>query len=329
MGLWQHHVGVIKRIRDVINKRVIVTGGDGFLAHHLIPLLMKEYYEVFPIKHEAYDLLVEDRVKAMYDNIKPDIVIHLAARVGGIQYNQLNPAKLFYENLQMGVHLIHLGHLFGKLEKFVCLGSVCSYPVSPPIPFREDDLWNGFPESTNAGYGIAKRSLEEMCRVYREQYEMNNIFLLPCNLYGIADDFSQESAHVVPMLIKRTIEAKERKSKELIVWGSGNATREFLYAGDCAKLILSATQNYNDKWPINLGSGKETSIKELAELIAELVDYKGEIVWDESRPDGQPRRFLDISRSIMWLGFNPENAMPLREGLKRTIDWYYKNKGDL
>jgi GDP-L-fucose synthase len=313
----------------LIDKRVIVTGSEGFLGSHLMPLLLYEYAQVIGIEHRAYDLLKEDRVKAMYRNIKPDIVIHLAARVGGIQYNQKNPAKLFYENLMMGAHLIHQGWKYGKLEKFTCLGSICAYPISPPIPFNEDDLWNGYPEISNAPYGLAKRSLEVMCRAYREQYGMNCIYLMPVNLMGERDDFSDESAHVIPMLIKRFINAKEKGYPCTEVWGTGLATREFLYAGDCAKLIVEATKSYNEHYPMNLGSGKETSIAELAELIAELVDYKGKILWNDAMPDGQPRRFLDISRSIQWLGFNPEKAMPLREGLKKTIEWYKENRSNL
>lgn len=313
----------------MIHKRVVVTGGDGFLGHHLVPLLTEHYVETIIIKHEYYDLLEKERVKAMYENIKPDIVIHLAARVGGIQYNLKNPAKLFYENLQMGVNLIHEGWKYGRLGKFTCLGTICSYPLSPPIPFKEDDLWDGYPEPTNGSYGVAKRSLEEMCRAYRKQYGMPCIYLMPVNLMGEFDDFSDQTAHVIPMLIKRFIEAKKNKAKEVQVWGSGQATREFLYAGDCAQMILTATEKYNESYPMNLGSGKETSIAELAELIKELVGYKGKIVWDSSKPDGQPRRFLDVSRSIQYLGFNPEKALPLKEGLKKTIEWYMKNRSEL
>jgi GDP-L-fucose synthase len=314
----------------MINKRVIVTGSEGFLGSHLMPLLAHEYSQVIGIRHEAYDLLCEDRVKAMYHNLEPDIVIHLAARVGGIQYNQKNPAKLFYENLQMGMHMIHQGYRYGKLEKFTCLGSVCQYPCRPEhFPFIEDDIYGNYPESTNAPYGYSKRSLEVMCRAYREQYGMNNIFLLPCNLFGEFDTFTENEAHVIPMLIKRFIHAKENGLESCVVWGTGEATREFLYAGDCAKLIVEATKSYNESYPMNLGSGKETSIAELAELISELVGYKGKIVWDDTKPDGQPRRFLDISRSIQWLGFKPEKALPLEEGLKRTIEWYLKNRSKL
>jgi len=313
----------------MINKSVAVTGGDGFLGHHLVPLLQREYSDVTVIKKEYYDLLKEKDVISMYNRIEPDVVIHLAARVGGIQYNQKNPAKLFYENLQMGVHLIHEGHRYGKLDKFTCIGTICAYPISPEIPFKEDDLWNGYPELTNAPYGTSKRSLEVMCRAYREQYGMNCIYLMPVNCFGEHDSFDNETAHVIPMLIKRFINAKENNLSEVEVWGTGLATREFLYAGDCAKLIVEATKSYNEAYPMNLGSGKETSIAELAELIAKLVGYKGKIVWDESKPDGQPRRFLDISRSIQWLGFNPKKAVSLEEGLKRTIEWYQDNRCDL
>jgi GDP-L-fucose synthase len=313
----------------LIKKRVVVTGSEGFLGHHVMKELMPEYSQIIGISHKDYDLLKEDRVKALYDNLKPDIVIHLAARVGGIQYNIVNPATLFYHNLQMGVHLIHFGMLYGRLEKFVCISTICSYPVSPSIPFSEDELWDGKPEISNLPYGLAKRSLETMCQAYRKQYGMNCIYLMPTNNFGEEDCFTQEQGHVIPMLIKRFIHAKENKLTFVTVWGSGLATREFLYAGDCAKLIVEATKSYNEPYPMNLGSGKETSIAELAELIAELVGYKGKIVWDTSKPDGQPRRFLDISRSIQWLGFNPERALPLREGLRRTIEWYMENRDKL
>jgi GDP-L-fucose synthase len=311
--------------KSMINKTVVITGGDGFLGHHLVPLVAQEYTDVEVARKEYYDLLKTEDVKGMYHELKPDIVIHLAAVVGGIQFNQKNPAQLFHDNIKMGVDLIHEG-MVARVEKFVCIGTVCMYPIFSPIPFKEEDIWNGYPEPTNAPYAISKRSLEVMCRAYRQQYGMNTIFLLPCNMFGPFDTFTNEQGHVIPMLIKRFIEAKEQNLSQTIVWGTGQATREFLYVEDCAKMILEATNSYNDEHPMNLGSGKETSIAELAGTIARLVDYKGQIVWDDSMPDGQPRRFLDISRSMMYLGFQPEQAVSLEEGLKKTIDWYLENR---
>jgi GDP-L-fucose synthase len=312
---------------EMINKRVVVTGGDGFLGHHVVPLLEREYSEVTVVKHEYYDLLKEQDVISMYRRIQPDVVIHLAARVGGIQYNQANPGKLFRENMQMGMLLIHEGMVYGRLNKFVNIGTTCMYPRTPEhLPFIEDDIYGNYPESTNAPYAISKRSLEVMGRAYHKQYGMNIIMLMPANMYGIEDTFTDEQGHVIPMLIKRFVKAKENKSSEVKVWGTGKATREFLYAGDCAEAIVLATEKYNSSEPMNIGSGQEIKIADLAKLIAKLVGFKGDIVFDTSMPDGQPRRFLDVSKAGKELGWKA--STPLEEGLKKTIAWYLQNRGD-
>jgi GDP-L-fucose synthase len=312
----------------MVNKRVVVTGGDGFLGHHVVPLLEKEYSEVTVVKHEYYDLLKEQDVISMYRRIQPDIVIHLAARVGGIQYNIANPGKLFRENMQMGMNLIHQGYLYGRLEKFVNIGTTCMFPRIPEhLPFIEDDIYGNYPEVSNAPYAISKRSLEVMGRAYCKQYGMNIIFLMPANMYGTEDTFTDEQGHVIPMLIKRFIGAKENNTEIVRVWGTGKATREFLYAGDCAEAILLATEKYNSPEPMNIGSGQEIRITDLAELIAKLVGFKGKIEFDASMPDGQPRRFLDVSKAEKELGWKA--STPLEEGLKRTIDWYLANRSSL
>lgn len=311
----------------MVNKRIVVTGGDGFLGHHVVPLLRGKYSDLFPLKHNYFDLLKEDHVVSMYKEIKPDIVIHLAARVGGIQYNMANPGKLFRENMQMGMNLIHQGYLYGKLEKFVNIGTTCMYPRIPEhLPFIEDDIYGNYPEQTNAPYAISKRSLEVMGRAYNKQYGMNIIFLMPANMYGPEDTFTNEQGHVIPMLIKRFIQAKENGLTTTRVWGTGKATREFLYAGDCAQAILLATEKYNSPEPMNIGSGQEIMIADLAKLIAELVGYEGKIEFDASMPDGQPRRFLDVSKAEKEIGWKA--STPLKDGLKKTIDWYLANRGD-
>lgn len=306
---------------NLSGKRILVTGGDGFLGHHLVPLLQEKTNNVFVAKHAEFDLLQLQSTVEMYQRYMPDVVIHLAARVGGIQYNQKNPGKLFYENLQMGMNCIHAGSRF-NLEKFVCIGTICSYPRVPKtIPFIEDEIWDGFPEDTNAPYGISKRVLLTMCQSYRKQYGMNCIFLMPVNLYGMFDTFTDEQGHVIPMLIKRFVEAKEDNLSEVIVWGSGNATREFMYAGDAAKAIVLATEKYDKSEPMNIGSGYEIYITDLAKLIARIIGYNGEIKLNNQMPDGQPRRLLNISRMRRELDFG-NNLTPLTDGLIRTIEWY-------
>ena len=308
---------------SLLDKRVIVTGGEGFLGYHVTKQL--ECKELSIIRHSEYELLNDSDVVRMYYDYNPDIVIHLAARVGGIGYNKTNPGKLFYENLKMGLNMIHYGMLHG-IEKMVCVGTICSYPKIPPrIPFKEEDLWEGYPEETNAGYGIAKKALLVQCQTYRQQYGMNCIYLMPVNMYGEHDDFEDESSHVIPALIKRFINAKKNNLSEVVIWGSGRATREFLYVDDCAKAIAVATDSYNKSEPINLGSGQEISIANLTEMISDIVGYAGVIKFDDSMPDGQPRRVLDVSRMRKELGsFSP---LSLKEGLIRTIKWY--NDGQL
>jgi GDP-L-fucose synthase len=308
---------------SLLDKRIIVTGGEGFLGRHVTEQLKCK--EMSVIRHSEYELLNDDDVIRMYCDYAPDIVIHLAARVGGIQYNKKNPGKLFYENLKMGLNMIHYG-MQHKIEKFVCVGTICSYPKIPPrIPFKEEDLWEGYPEETNAGYGIAKKALLVQCQTYRQQYDMNCIYLMPVNMYGEYDDFKDESSHVIPALIKRFIDAKDRNLSEIIIWGSGKATREFLYVGDCAKYIITATDVYDLSEPVNIGSGSETSIFDLARMIASVVGYTGTIIFDSSMPDGQPRRVLNINRMRKELGDFP--FLSLKEGLRRTVSWYQRVYG--
>jgi len=255
----------------------------------------------------------------MYDDLKPDIVIHLAARVGGIGYNRENPAVLFYDNLMMGAQLIHEGYI-RKIEKFVAVGTICAYPKFTPVPFREEDLWNGYPEETNAPYGLAKKMMLVQSQAYRSQYGFNSIFLLPVNLYGPGDNFDPRSSHVIPALIKKCVDAVSEGKEEIVVWGTGRATREFLYVEDAAEAIVLATERYDGSEPVNCGAGFEISIRNLVDLVVELSGYRGRILWDESQPDGQPRRMLDTSRALAAFGFKAQTDF--RTGLKETIEWY-------
>ncbi len=301
-------------------KRVLVTGGAGFLGKHVVKKLEESgCEEVFVPRSTDYDLVEMEAVKRLYHDSKPDVVIHLAARVGGIGANMKNPGRFFYENLMMGVQMMEQGRLFG-VEKFVAIGTICAYPKFTPVPFREDDLWNGYPEETNAPYGLAKKMLLVQSQAYRQQYGFNSIFLLPVNLYGPDDNFDLESSHVIPALIRKAVEAKDSGDKHIIAWGSGKVSREFLYVEDAAEGIVLATEKYNKPDPVNLGAGFEISIKELAELICELVGFDGKIEWDTSKPDGQPRRCLDTSRAKIEFGFEAKTG--LRKGLMKTIEWY-------
>jgi GDP-L-fucose synthase len=302
------------------SSRICVTGGDGFLGRHLVRKLEERGYpDVFVPLVEDYDLRVRGNVARMFDDSQADIVIHLAAVVGGIGANERNPGRFFYDNAIMGIHLMEEARLRG-LGKFVSVGTICAYPKHTPVPFREDQLWNGYPEETNAPYGIAKRMLLVQGLAYREQYGLNSIFLLPVNLYGPGDNFDPESSHVIPAIIRKCLDAIADGSDHITVWGTGRATREFLYVEDAAEGIILATEDYDKPEPVNLGAGFEISIRELAELIVELTGFEGRILWDRSRPDGQPRRMLDTSRAEKEFGFR--SRTDFRSGLARTIEFY-------
>jgi len=306
------------------NRRVIVTGGAGFLGAYVIKRLTDAGCSSITVPRSAeYDLRDRATIRQLYEKTRPHMVIHLAAVVGGIGANRDNPGKYFYDNLMMGVSLIEEARQ-QDIEKFVALGTICSYPKFTPVPFREEDLWNGYPEETNAPYGLAKKMMLVQSQSYREQYGFNSIFLLPVNLYGPADNFDLHSSHVIPALIRKCVDAIARGDSHIEVWGTGKATREFLYADDCARGILLAAEQYNSSEPINLGAGFEISIFELANLIAKLTGFKGEFVWDISKPDGQPRRCLDTSRAKEAFDFTA--AVPFEEGLKNTIAWYRANR---
>ena len=306
------------------DKRITITGGKGFLGKHLIKAFQDRGCRQITVADlPEFNLIDLTDIKRLYAETAPDIVVHLAAKVGGIGFNQANPGALFYENAMMGIQLIHEGYLHG-IEKFVALGTICAYPKFTPVPFKEDDLWNGYPEETNAPYGLAKKMMLVQSQAYRQQYGFNSIFLLPVNLYGPGDNFNPASSHVIPALIKKVCEAKDKGEGHIEVWGTGTATREFLYAADAAEGIVLAAEKYNKSDPVNLGAGFEISIKSLAELICELADFDGGIVWDTSKPDGQPRRSLDTSRAEAEFGFKAHTGF--REGLKQTIEWYAKNR---
>lgn len=306
------------------NRRVCVTGGAGFLGSFIVEKLReRNSKEIFIPTIEEYNLVELESINRMLDNAKPDIILHLAAQVGGIGANQAHPAEFFYDNLMMGVQLIHQSWL-RKIEKFVALGTVCAYPKFTPVPFKEDDLWNGYPEETNAPYGLAKKMLLVQAQAYRQQYSFNAIFVLPVNLYGPRDNFRPESSHVIPALIRKCVEAREAGRDEIVVWGDGSPTREFLYVEDAAEGILLAAERYNSSEPVNLGSGFEISIKDLAGLIARLTGFGGKLTFDATKPNGQPRRALDVSRAEKEFGFKAR--VDFEEGLKKTINWYETNR---
>lgn len=301
-------------------KTVIVTGGGGFLGKFVIKKLEERgCKDIFVPKIEEYDLRQLDDIKKMYSAARADIVIHLAATVGGIGANIGRPGSFFYDNLIMGVLLIEQARLTG-IEKFTIIGTTCAYPKDTPVPFKEDDIWDGYPDPTNAPYGLAKKMLMVQSQAYRRQYGFNSIFLLPVNLYGPGDNFDPKTSHVVPALIKKFYDAKTRNSPEVVIWGTGKATREFLYIDDCAEGIVAATELYDKPDPVNLGTGIEVPIKDLVEMIKKQIDYQGRIVWDSSKPDGAPRRCLDVTRAKKEFGF--EAKTNFKKGLKKAIDWY-------
>jgi GDP-L-fucose synthase len=304
--------------------RILITGGAGFLGSFVTEILRQQGYHDFIIpRRRDVDLTRQSDVERLYAEHKPAVVLHLAAEVGGIGANRANPGRYFYANAAMGLHLIEGARATG-VKKFVQVGTICAYPNLTPVPFREQDLWNGFPEVTNAPYGVAKKSLLVMCQAYREQYGLNAVYLLPVNLYGPRDNFDLQSSHVIPALIRKFVEARERGESQIVAWGTGLASREFLYAGDCAQAIVLAMEKYDKPEPVNLGNGREITIRALTELIAKLTRFEGKIVWDASKPDGQPRRCLDVSRAKQEFGF--EAGTPFEEGLRKTIGWYEENR---
>ncbi len=301
-------------------ERVVVTGGAGFLGSYVVEKLRQRGVKnIFIPRSQNYDLVDAEDVRRMYDDAQPDLVIHLAAVVGGIGANRVNPGKYFYDNLMMGVQLMEEARL-RSLKKFVATGTICAYPKFTPVPFSEDELWNGYPEETNAPYGLAKKMMLVQSQAYRQQYDFNSIFLLPVNLYGPRDNFDPESSHVIPALIRKCVEAIERNDDHITCWGTGTATREFLHAEDCAEGLVMAAESYDKSEPVNLGAGFEISIKDLTEKIVRLTGFTGRIEWDATKPDGQPRRCLDTSRAEREFGFRARIGFD--EGLRQTIDWY-------
>ncbi len=302
------------------DSRIVVTGGAGFLGKVVQRTLRERgYRHILVPTIEDFDLRREADIRRMYADMQPDVVIHLAAVVGGIGANRENPGKFFYENAIMGIQLIELGRQAG-LKKMVVIGTICAYPKFAPVPFREDDLWSGYPEETNAPYGVAKKALLVQLQAYREQYGMHGVFLLPVNLYGPGDNFDPATSHVIPALIRKCVDAKRSGAKEIVVWGDGSATREFIYVDDAAEGIVLATERYDDPEPVNIGVGFEITIRDLVDLIIRLTGYEGKVVWDATKPNGQPRRMLDVRRAKERFGFTPK--IKFEEGLRRTIDWY-------
>lgn len=311
---------------NLSDERIVITGGAGFLGKYLQNELLQQGAQqenmLIPLIEE-YDLTKEADVVRMYDDMRPTVVIHLAAEVGGIGANRDNPGRFFYANMAMGMHLIEQARIC-ELRKFVQVGTICAYPKFTPVPFREEDLWNGYPEETNAPYGVAKKALLVMLQAYRQQYGLNGIYLLPVNLYGPGDNFDLQSSHVIPALIRKFCTAVDEGADEVAVWGTGSASREFFYVQDAARAIMLATIKYDGPEPVNLGAGMEITIKDLVEKIREMTNFKGKVAWDSTKPDGQPRRSLDVSRAKECFSF--EAGMPFDQGLKHTIQWWRDNK---
>lgn len=304
--------------------RTLITGGSGFLGRHVVnELRARGCPQVIAPGHGDYDLVDGGAVRRMLHDTRPNLVIHLAAKVGGIGANRAHPADFFYDNLMMGAQLMHESWRAG-IDKFVAVGTVCAYPKHTPVPFREEELWNGYPEETNAPYGLAKKMLLVQAQAYREQYGFDAIYLLPVNLYGPGDNFDPADSHVIPALIRKLVEAKEQRAPSVDVWGTGRATREFLFVEDAAQGIVSAAERYDGSEPVNIGSGMEISIRELATLIAQIVGFEGQLAFDPSKPDGQPRRCLDTRRAEEWFGFRANTVF--QAGLQKTIDWYLANR---
>ena len=308
------------RVMDLAGKRILVTGGAGFLGSHVLEeLATRGVGEVIVPRRAQYDLTEQSAVRRLFSETEPEIVLHLAAEVGGIGANRDNPGRYFYANMAMGLHVIEASRRSESVEKVVQVGTVCAYPKHAPVPFREDDLWLGYPEETNAPYGVAKKALLVMLQAYREQYGLSGIYLLPVNLYGPRDNFDPGSSHVIPALIRKFIAARDTDAGYVEAWGTGSASREFLYVEDAARAIVTATERYDSPLPVNVGTGEEITIRELTDLIARLTGFDGEVRWDTSKPDGQPRRRLDTSRAKELFGFKA--TISLEEGLARTIEW--------